>query len=190
MNEAEALCDRIAILVNGGLCCVIPTEKLKKLIGGYNLKIMLNPSEKGYSGSSLSSPKKGNMIRQSDSKESGSGNKPSKHELSFNFNSPQRKISGILGLSPPHQAPLQYEGLEELSQSQNFGKINLEEIQKLDLFMSARSNISHDQIPNEPSIFVRGAKLEAKKQNKENAPARPVHEQLIEMLEDVASLGL
>lgn len=41
MNEAEALCDRIAIMVHGGLCCVIPTQKLKKLIGGYNLKIML-----------------------------------------------------------------------------------------------------------------------------------------------------
>lgn len=41
MSEAEALCDRIAIMVNGGLCCITETEKLKKLIGGYNLKIIL-----------------------------------------------------------------------------------------------------------------------------------------------------
>jgi ABC-type multidrug transport system ATPase subunit len=41
MSEAEALCDRIAIMVNGGLCCITETEKLKKLVGGYNLKIVL-----------------------------------------------------------------------------------------------------------------------------------------------------
>lgn len=41
MGEAEALCDRIAIMVNGGLCCITETEKLKKLVGGYNLKIIL-----------------------------------------------------------------------------------------------------------------------------------------------------
>lgn len=37
MTEAEALCDRIAIMVNGGLCCITETEKLKKLVGGYHL---------------------------------------------------------------------------------------------------------------------------------------------------------
>ena len=41
MSEAESLCDRIAIMVNGGLCCITETEKLKKLVGGYNLKIIL-----------------------------------------------------------------------------------------------------------------------------------------------------
>lgn len=41
MSEAEALCDRIAIMVNGGLCCITETEKLKKLVGGYILKIVM-----------------------------------------------------------------------------------------------------------------------------------------------------
>lgn len=39
MTEAEALCDRIAIMVNGGLCCITETEKLKELVGGYHLII-------------------------------------------------------------------------------------------------------------------------------------------------------
>jgi len=41
MSEAETLCDRIAIMVNGGLCCISETENLKDLVGGYNLKIVL-----------------------------------------------------------------------------------------------------------------------------------------------------
>lgn len=42
MTEAEALCDRIAIMVNGGVCCSTETEKLKELVGGYYLTINRN----------------------------------------------------------------------------------------------------------------------------------------------------
>lgn len=49
MSEAEHLCDRIAIMVNGGLCCITETEKLKKLVGGYNLKVVLKSHEDGSS---------------------------------------------------------------------------------------------------------------------------------------------
>jgi ABC-type multidrug transport system ATPase subunit len=37
MTEAELLCDRIAIMVNGGFCCLTNTKELKELAGGYHL---------------------------------------------------------------------------------------------------------------------------------------------------------
>ena len=45
MSEAESLCDRIAIMVNGGLCCITETEKLKQLAGGYHLIISRNSAK-------------------------------------------------------------------------------------------------------------------------------------------------
>lgn len=42
MTEAELLCDRIAIMVNGGFCCISNPEKLKKSLGGYNVTIGKN----------------------------------------------------------------------------------------------------------------------------------------------------
>lgn len=45
MTEAEVLCDRIAIMVNGGLCCITEIENLKKLVGGYHLIV----NKKSYS---------------------------------------------------------------------------------------------------------------------------------------------
>lgn len=42
MTEAELLCDRIAIMVNGGFCCISNPEKLKKSLGGFNVTVGKN----------------------------------------------------------------------------------------------------------------------------------------------------
>lgn len=47
MTEAESLCDRIAIMVNGGLCCITETEELKKVVGGYHLIVNKKKMLKG-----------------------------------------------------------------------------------------------------------------------------------------------
>ena len=39
MNEAELLCDRISILVNGGYSCVMGTNELKRTTHGFNLTV-------------------------------------------------------------------------------------------------------------------------------------------------------
>jgi ABC-type multidrug transport system ATPase subunit len=39
MNEAELLCDRIMILVNGGYSCINSAQELKRKSKGYNVKI-------------------------------------------------------------------------------------------------------------------------------------------------------
>lgn len=98
MTEAEALCDRIAIMVNGGLCCITETEKLKKLVGGYHLivnKKTDNPSLRSISHRDLSPEvakmaKQGEDIEESENLRFGfvdddSPNKP--------FNSEKKKIN-------------------------------------------------------------------------------------------------
>lgn len=45
MNEAELLCDRIAILVNGGYSCISNVHDLQRKAAGYNLTITFHYSE-------------------------------------------------------------------------------------------------------------------------------------------------
>lgn len=44
MEECEALCNRLAIMVDGKLMCIGPSQELKQRFGaGYNIEIKLNP---------------------------------------------------------------------------------------------------------------------------------------------------
>merc|ERR1740139_1774790 len=45
MNEAELLCDRIAVLVNGGYSCISNIQDLQRKAAGYNLTIGFHYSE-------------------------------------------------------------------------------------------------------------------------------------------------
>ena len=44
MEECEALCNRLAIMVKGELVCIGPIQQLKQRFGaGYGINIKLNP---------------------------------------------------------------------------------------------------------------------------------------------------
>ena len=46
MEECEALCNRLAIMVNGKLVCIGACQELKQRFGvGYNIQMKLNPSK-------------------------------------------------------------------------------------------------------------------------------------------------
>lgn len=45
MEECEALCNRLVIMVRGELVCIGPSQELKQRFGaGYDIHIKLNPS--------------------------------------------------------------------------------------------------------------------------------------------------
>ena len=45
MEECEALCNRLVIMVNGELVCIGASQELKQRFGaGYDIHIQLNPS--------------------------------------------------------------------------------------------------------------------------------------------------
>lgn len=44
MEECEALCNRLVIMVNGHFVCIGPSEQLKQKFGaGFDINIKLNP---------------------------------------------------------------------------------------------------------------------------------------------------
>jgi ATP-binding cassette subfamily A (ABC1) protein 3 len=46
MEECEALCNRLAIMVNGKLVCIGPSQELKQRFGaGYDIQIKMNPEK-------------------------------------------------------------------------------------------------------------------------------------------------
>ncbi|XP_014205582.1 ATP-binding cassette sub-family A member 3-like isoform X2 [Copidosoma floridanum] len=48
MEECEALCNRLAIMVNGRLVCIGPSQELKQRFGaGYDIQIKMNPEKEG-----------------------------------------------------------------------------------------------------------------------------------------------
>lgn len=45
MEECEALCNRLAIMVDGKFECIGPSQELKQRFGaGYNIQLKLDPS--------------------------------------------------------------------------------------------------------------------------------------------------
>lgn len=46
MEECEALCNRLAIMVGGRLVCIGPSQELKQRFGaGYDIQIKMNPEK-------------------------------------------------------------------------------------------------------------------------------------------------
>lgn len=65
MEECEALCNRLVIMVKGQLVCIGASQELKQRFGaGYNIHIKLNPSRSDHDVSDMKTIMKSSLTCQ------------------------------------------------------------------------------------------------------------------------------